>query len=62
MRLDHVLKEKSVSKAQLAMKALIHPSDLYCAFNGKKPFYPAWRKRIAEYLKMNEKELFEKND
>lgn len=58
MYLLTVLKEKNLSKLQLALKAGIAPSDLYCALNGKKPFYPMWKSRISEYLQMNEDELF----
>ena len=58
-KLINVLKEKNLSKLQLALKAGIAPSDLYCALNGKKPFYPSYKKRIAEYLQIDEKDLFE---
>ena len=59
MRLHEILKERGLSKLQLARKSEIAPSDLYHAMNGKKPFYPAWRKRIADYLQMDESKLFD---
>ena len=58
MKLLTVLKEKNLSKLQLALKAGIAPSDLYCALNRKKPFYPMWKNRISEYLQISEDELF----
>ena len=58
MQLLKILKERNISKLQLALKAGITPSDLYLAINGKKPFYPAWRKRISDFLKVGEGELF----
>ena len=56
--LEKLLKEKGVSKNQIAMKARINPADLYQAINGKKPFFLAWRKRLAEALEVPEDELF----
>lgn len=58
MKLEDLLKQKNISKLQLAMKAGISPADFYQALNGKKPFFPAWRRRIAEVLNMPESELF----
>ena len=54
-----ILRERKLTKLQLAMVAGINPSDLYSALNGKKPFYPAWRQRISEYLDVPESDLFE---
>lgn len=58
MELERILKEKGFSKNQIAMKARISPADLYQAINGKKPFFPAWRKRLADALNVTESELF----
>ncbi len=58
MYLLEILKERNITKLQLALNTKITPSDLYCALNGKKPFYPAWRKRISKYLNISDKELF----
>ena len=58
MKLIDILKEKNISKLQLALNAQIAPSDLYCAINGKKPFYPKWKKKIADFIKIDEAELF----
>lgn len=60
MRLLEVLEERKISKLQLALNAGIAPHYLYNAINGKMPFYPKYKKAIAEYLKMDENELFEK--
>lgn len=62
MRLLSVLKEREISKLQLALRTGITPSDLYCAINGKKPFYPAWKSKIADYLQIKEEELFEEGE
>jgi len=59
MYLLRILKERNITKNKLAKEAKITPQDLYNAFNGNKPFYPAWRKKIAKYLKVDEKTLFE---
>jgi len=53
-----ILEKKKISKLKLAMGSGVTPSDLYSAMAGKKPFYPAWKKKISEYLKIDEKELF----
>ena len=57
-KLFKVLQERNISRLQLAMKAGIPPSDLYAAMSGKRYFYPGWRRKIAEYLQMDESELF----
>lgn len=59
MYLLKVLEERKLSKLQLALNAKIIPSDLYLVLNGKQPFYPAWKKRISDYLQIDEKKLFD---
>ena len=59
MILLKTLNEKGISRLQLALKCQISPSDLYSAINGNKPFYPKWRKRISEYLEVDEQTLFD---
>ena len=59
MTLSEILKKRNISKLQLALCTQITPSDLYSAMNGKKPFYPKWRKKIADYMQIDEKVLFE---
>lgn len=54
-----VLEEKNISRYQLAKGAKIAPPDIYKCFSGKQPFYPKWRKNIAEYLGVNETDLFD---
>lgn len=58
MKLEQILKERYMSRNQLAVNAGITPSDLYSAISGKKAFFPGWRKRIADYLQMEEEEVF----
>lgn len=58
MQLLKVLEERKMSKLQLAMNTGIAPHYLYNAINGKMPFYPKYKKAIADYLQMDEQELF----
>ena len=58
MQLLKVLEERKMSKLQLAMTTGIAPHYLYNAINGKMPFYPKYKKAIADYLQMDEQELF----
>lgn len=58
MQLLKVLEERKISKLQLALNAGIAPHYLYNAINGKMPFYPKYKKAIAEYLQIDESELF----
>ena len=57
MKLEAILKERGISKLQLAMGSGVNPSDLYSAMSGKKPFYPTWRHRISNYLGVAEIDL-----
>lgn len=58
-KIESVMKEQKISRHKLAIKAGISPPDIYCCFNGAKPFYPSWRKRIADVLQVREEDLFE---
>ena len=58
MRLTEVLSVRNITRNRLAKDADIAPSDLYSAIKGNKPFYPAWRKRIANALGMDENDVF----
>jgi transcriptional regulator with XRE-family HTH domain len=58
MKLNEILAERKMSQRRLSMAAGITNQDLNGAINGKRPFYPAWRKRIAEALRLPEDELF----
>ncbi len=58
MKINDVLREKNISKAQAAKMADIPQNDFYQATNGKKTFFPAWRRRLAEALDLSEHELF----
>ena len=54
--------EKGISINQLALLSRITPSDLYYALSGKKPFFPNWRKRVAEALDSTVEELFAEDE
>ena len=54
--------EKGISINQLALSSRITPSDLYSALSGKKPFFPNWRKRVAEALDSTVEELFSEEE
>lgn len=57
--------EKYGSINKLSKIIGMEPQDLYSAFNGKRPFFPKWKKRVAEALDMDVNELFpeeESND
>jgi len=58
MKLGEILKERGISRYRLAVDTKIAQSDIYCGISGKKPLYPAWRKRIADYLGVSEAEIF----
>lgn len=49
---------RNITRNKLAIMSNIVPSDLYAALLGRKPFYPGWKKRIAEALDMSVEELF----
>lgn len=57
-KLYQILNEHSISVNQLSFMSRIASADLYSALSGKKPFYPNWKKRIAEALDMSVEELF----
>lgn len=56
------MEKQHIKAFSLAKRADINPSDLYSALNGNRPMFPAWRKRIAAALGVEEKELFETGD
>ena len=58
-KLMKALSDRGWSKRQLAHQANIASQDLYQVLGGKRPFYPNWKKRVAEALDMDEAELFE---
>lgn len=53
-----ILRERKITINKLSLESGIAPPDLYSALSGKKPLYPGWRKRIAEFLKLSEDEIF----
>lgn len=56
------IEDKGISIRQIALKSEIASQDLYQALNGKKPFYPGWRKRVAAALEMSVDDLFSDQD
>ena len=53
------LQRRGLSVNKVALMAEITPSALYAALSGNVRFYPGWKKRVAEVLQMDERELFE---
>ena len=60
--LKEVMKEKNISTHKLAKLSNITPQDLYAVLSGQKPFFPNWRKRVAEALDSTVEELFSINE
>ncbi|PKM69867.1 MAG: hypothetical protein CVU94_02010 [Firmicutes bacterium HGW-Firmicutes-19] len=52
------LERKGISKLQLALKVGIHPSIIYDAINGRRVFHPAYKRKIATFLEVDEVYLF----
>jgi hypothetical protein len=50
--------ERNIPISTMLMNANIQSGDFYSAVNGKRPFFPGWRRRIADVLGMSETELF----
>ena len=57
-RVKEACNERNISVSNLLMIANIQSGDFYQALAGKRTFFPAWRKRIAEALQMQEEDLF----
>ncbi len=51
-------KEKGYSQARITQLTGIAPSIISAIENGKLYAYPAWRKKFAAALEVDEKELF----
>lgn len=56
------VREKVISKYgsinKLAKDIDVSAQDLYCAFNGKKPFFPKWRMLVADAIGEDENVIF----
>lgn len=59
VKLKRVLRERNISAYRLAKECHIATCDIYQALNGKKPMFPRWKKSIANYLHIDEEQLFE---
>ena len=58
-KLKRELNRQNISIFKLSHLTGIHSPDLYNALNGKKPFYQGWRKRIAQSLNVEIKQIFD---
>ena len=61
-KLVEKIRQKNITTHKLAKLSNITPQDLYSALSGKKPFFPNWRKRVAEALDSTVEELFSINE
>jgi lambda repressor-like predicted transcriptional regulator len=52
------IESKGITINQLALELKISPTSLYSAVKGEIPFYPKYRKLIAEYFNKEESILF----
>lgn len=57
-KLREEMKRQKLSSNKLSLKAMISPANFSQAINGKMPFFPAWRARVAEVLDIPQNELF----
>ena len=58
MHVRELIKEKGLSIRQIAHMSGMASQSLYDAFSGAKPFYPAWKKRVATALGESVADLF----
>ena len=58
-KLVEKMRQKNITTHKLAKLSNITPQVLYSALSGKKPFFPNWRKRVAEALDSTVEEIFE---
>ena len=61
-KLVEKMRQKHITTHKLAKLSNITPQDLYSALSGKKPFFPNWRKRVAEAIDSTVEELFSINE
>lgn len=61
-KLKREMERQGLNRNQLSIKAQITTSDLYAAMRGDKPFFPSWRKRVADALGVAEAELFDDDE
>jgi len=57
-RLKKIRKEKGLTQLDLSKKTDIYPNNISQIENGKRIPFPGWKKRLAEALNVEEKELF----
>ena len=56
--LKDILYSRHMNVNQLAMKCEITASVLYNEVNGKQPWFPGHKKKVAKFLNIPEEELF----
>ncbi|EKQ57253.1 MULTISPECIES: helix-turn-helix transcriptional regulator [unclassified Clostridium] len=54
-----ILRERGISQLELSRMTKISPSDINQVIRGKKYCFPGWRKRIAEFLEVDEETIFQ---
>jgi hypothetical protein len=57
-KIREACKAKNIPLCRMLAAANIQTGDYYQAVNGKKPFFPNWRKRISKVLNTPGAELF----
>jgi predicted transcriptional regulator len=50
---------KNISVSEMLRRANIQSGDFYQVMNGKKPFFPGWKQRIADALEIDVSEFKE---
>jgi len=58
MKINEIIRARGMTKSEIAVMAKIPQNDFYQCTNGKKSFFPSWRKRVANVLQMPEDEVF----
>ena len=57
-RLKEEMAKKGTNTHALALELKISPINLYKSLKGEKPFYPQYRKKIANFFNKEEEYLF----
>lgn len=61
-KLETLLYVRRISKLQLAIKIGVSSSSLYDVLNGKRQLYPNYKRKIAEFLEVDEDYLFSEEE
>ena len=60
--IKQILKDRGISVSKCARQMDLNQPDLTNALNGKKPLYPAYRKKLSDFLGIDEAVLFPKEN